>query len=75
MIEHATGIDIDQTFQRELMAFGFEFNPRSQRLPDDPTLGTVEPRAEQVNLLGTVGGDMGGDNTVAHGNSFQIIII
>jgi len=45
MIEHATGIDIDQTFQREPMAFGFEFNPRSQRLPDDPTFGTVESRS------------------------------
>jgi hypothetical protein len=74
MIDHATGIDIGQAFQCELMALGFEFNPGSQRLPDNPTFGTVEPRGKQVNLLGKVEGDMGGNNTVAHGNSFQITV-
>jgi hypothetical protein len=41
-------------------------------LPDNPTLGTVELRGKQVNLFGKIEGDMGSNNTVAHGNSFQI---
>jgi len=74
MIDHTPRIDISQTFQSELMALGFKFDPRNQRLTDDPPLGTVKPSGKHVNLFGKVEGDVGGDNTAVHISSFQIIV-
>lgn len=58
MVDQATGINVGQALQGELMAFGLESDPGSQSLFDDPPLGAVETCGELVDLCGEFAGDI-----------------